>query len=71
MRKLLIFLRRKHSNLHIMSVAVAVVFVWRGLWGIMDLYLFPAHPLVSYALSIVLGLAILIVIDKAKLEDLE
>ena len=39
--------------------ATGVVLFWRGAWGLMDLYLHPTNPLVSYIISIVAGLAIL------------
>lgn len=45
--------------------AVGVVMVWRGIWGLMDIYLFPGNPTLSYALSIVIGLVILYIDDKA------
>jgi hypothetical protein len=45
--------------------AVGVVMVWRGIWGLMDIYLFPGQPTLSYGLSIVIGLVILYIDDKA------
>jgi len=40
-------------------IAFAIVLFWRGVWGLMDLYLFPSNHAVSYVISIVLGVAIL------------
>lgn len=41
-------------------IAVAVVLVWRGAWGLMDLYIFPDNALISYIVSLVAGLLILL-----------
>ena len=41
-------------------VATAVILVWRGLWGLADLYIFPNNELHSYIASILIGVAILI-----------
>lgn len=46
--------------LETLFVATGVVLFWRGTWGLMDLYLRPEDPLVSYILSLVIGLLILV-----------
>lgn len=51
--------KRKNSFLHILLIAMAVVLFWRGAWGLMDLYVFPDHELLSYVSSLVAGLGIL------------
>lgn len=40
-------------------IASGVVLFWRGAWGLMDLYIHPNNPLLSYLISIGLGLGIL------------
>jgi len=40
-------------------IAAAVVMFWRGMWGLMDLYLFPNSLPLSYVVSLILGFAIL------------
>ena len=40
-------------------VAFAIVAFWRGSWGLMDTYLFPRYEILSYIISILLGMAIL------------
>ena len=42
-------------------IAFAVIAVWRGFKGIMDLYLFPNNLLLSYSISTIVGLIILYV----------
>ena len=39
-------------------LALAVVSFWRGIWGIMDLYLLPKNPTASFAISIIIGIII-------------
>jgi len=39
--------------------AIGVVMVWRGVWFLLDLYLFPNQPTLSGLTSLVIGLAIL------------
>lgn len=52
-------LLKKNSLVHVILIAVAVVLFWRGTWGLMDLYVFPGNELLSYIVSLVLGLVIL------------
>ncbi|HDQ16854.1 MAG TPA: hypothetical protein ENN31_01900 [Candidatus Vogelbacteria bacterium] len=42
-------------------IAFSVIFVWRGLKGLMDIYLFPGNPVLSYSLSLLFGLLVLYV----------
>lgn len=38
---------------------IGLIAFWRGLWGLMDLYLFPENETISYFVSLSLGLLIL------------
>lgn len=49
----------KHPLYRVLSIAIAVVFFWRGVWGLMDLYIFPDNLTLSYIISLVIGLGIL------------
>ncbi|PIO08756.1 hypothetical protein COU59_00260 [Candidatus Pacearchaeota archaeon CG10_big_fil_rev_8_21_14_0_10_34_12] len=40
-------------------IAFAIVSFWRGTWGLMDLYLFPDNLIMSFSISIILGIFIL------------
>lgn len=40
-------------------IAFAIVLFWRGMWGLMDLYLYPHNHLLSYLISIAGGVIIL------------
>lgn len=40
-------------------IAFAIISFWRGAWGLMDLYLFPSHKILSFLASILVGIIIL------------
>ena len=40
-------------------IAFAIILFWRGIWGLMDLYLFPKNNMLSYIISIIIGIIIL------------
>lgn len=52
-------------NIPTLVTVAGIVMVWRGIWGLMDIYLFPGNPTLSYTLSILIGLVILYIDDKA------
>ena len=39
-------------------IAFAIVSFWRGVWGLMDLYLFPNNLTLSFSISVLIGIAI-------------
>lgn len=43
----------------IIIASIAIVGFWRGIWGLMDLYLFPKNTLISSLVSATIGLTIL------------
>lgn len=62
-------IRLKNKNFHSILVGAAIIMFWRGLWGLMDKYLFPENPVLSFLVSIFIGLMILLVLDLS-LEEL-
>tara|TARA_Y100000310_G_scaffold144893_3_gene144196 strand:- start:19799 stop:20011 length:213 start_codon:yes stop_codon:yes gene_type:complete len=40
-------------------IGVAVISFWRGIWGLMDEYLFPNNLEISYTISVLIGILIL------------
>jgi len=40
-------------------IAFAIVSFWRGVWGIMDIYLFPENLLLSFSVSILIGIVVI------------
>ncbi|MFH1832900.1 MAG: hypothetical protein ABH816_01895 [Candidatus Levyibacteriota bacterium] len=48
-----------HKLLMAVGIGISVVSFWRGTWGLMDLYLFPNNPTLSFSASFVVGFIIL------------
>jgi len=62
---------KKHTpNVHSIIVGTSIILFWRGIWGIMDLYVFPGNKLLSYLIPGVLGLLLLFLND-FKLKEIE
>lgn len=40
-------------------IAFAIISFWRGIWGLMDLYLFPHNQGISFLISLIIGILIL------------
>jgi uncharacterized membrane protein len=40
-------------------IAFGIIAFWRGVWGLMDYYLFPGHHIMSLWISLIIGVAIL------------
>jgi hypothetical protein len=58
-----IFRKTSLTDIFIIVVtSLAVVSFWRGVWGLMDIYLFPENPPLSLIISILSGLVILFAI---------
>jgi len=53
-------------NIEFFLIVVGIVLVWRGVWGLSDIYIFPEIPTLSFILSIVIGLVILVIHNKRK-----
>ena len=54
-------LKKHHQLLFSLIIMSGLVCLWRGMWGLLDLYFFAADPTTSFALSIVLGCAVIVV----------
>ena len=55
---------KRRSNLRLIFAGIAIIMFWRGLWGLMDLYLFPGNLTLSYSVSAVVGLMIIYFNDR-------
>lgn len=63
-------LRKSNRNWHTLIISIAVLLYIRGIFGLMDSYLFPENKMWSYVVSIVLGLLILF-LNNNRLEEIE
>ena len=46
----------------IIIASLAIVSFWRGVWGLMDIYLLPKNLTLSFVISIIIGTSILLAI---------
>ncbi|MCF7917644.1 hypothetical protein K9L27_01395 [Candidatus Gracilibacteria bacterium] len=46
-----------------MVIVIGIVGVWRGLWDLLDMYLFPKNRILSDLTSLILGLLLLYLPD--------
>jgi hypothetical protein len=61
-------MRHRHRyNMRAILTVAAIVLLWRGIWGLSDVYIFPHHPEMSYFLSIFFGVALLFLIKGRRL----
>lgn len=56
-------MKRLKQNIGIFVAVTGVVMIWRGMWQLMDMYLFPGQPLLSSITSVVIGITILLLDD--------
>lgn len=52
-----------HRSLYYLITGIGIIIFWRGIWGLLDVYLFPDNPALSYIISTIGGLLILFLND--------
>lgn len=53
-------LKKHHRLFFSLIVLSGVVCLWRGIWGLLDMYLLPLDPTLSYSISVFIGMAVII-----------
>jgi len=61
MLKNLVHLKKHHQLVFSLIIMSGMISLWRGIWGLLDLYLLPNNPEISYMLSLLLGLGLITV----------
>lgn len=61
----------KRKNLRVILDILGAVSVWWGIWGILDLFIFPGNQLSSYIVSVIFGFVILLLVNENGLDDLK
>ncbi|NDK09719.1 hypothetical protein GW846_02985 [Candidatus Gracilibacteria bacterium] len=51
------------NDLRIFLISVAIIMIWRGIWNLLDHFFLPQFWVLSSILSIVIGIAILVLND--------
>ncbi len=61
-------MKKSHQTVFAVVIAFAVISFWRGIWGLMDIYMFPDNLEYSYLSSMIIGLCILVATHMAAKE---
>lgn len=61
---------KRRPNLSMLIELLGAIAVWWGIWGILDLFVFPKNEVLSYLVSIILGFFILL-INGSGLDDIK
>lgn len=51
--------KKKRGIFYYLITYTGLIMLWRGIWGISDVYLFPGDYLLSHFASLLIGLAII------------
>lgn len=70
LENLKVFRENRNTNLNILIECIAIIMIWRGIWNLLDTYIFPNHPLISNLICIGIGILILLM-DDGKLWELQ
>lgn len=62
--------KQENPTANVIIVVVAIIAFWRGMWGLLDVVLFPNSPMLSYLSSILIG-ALVLYLDGFSLKDLK
>ena len=69
-RKINKFRKNHDSNFNILIECIAIIMIWRGVWDLLEIYVFPDSPLESNLLCVIVWIIILL-IDDWKLWELQ
>jgi uncharacterized membrane protein len=68
-KKFISKIKRKHPTLNTLIVIVAIIFIWRSIWSLADIFIFPEDKVFSNVFTLVLGFTLLF-FDDFKLDEL-
>ena len=63
-------LKKRYPTANVIIIIIAIIMLWRGVWGILDQFLFPGMPVLSNLLCLALGVLILY-LDGFSIENLK
>lgn len=56
-------LKSHHQVIFALIISVGLIALWRGIWGLMDIYFFPSNQPLSLFLSVFLGIVMLFLVN--------
>ncbi|NJD05282.1 MAG: hypothetical protein FIA97_02150 [Methylococcaceae bacterium] len=63
-------LKTVHPAVNALVVLLAIIMIWRGVWGLLDAYVFPGNPVLSNLVCLGMG-ALILYLDDFSLSDLK
>jgi hypothetical protein len=63
-------LKARYPLINVVIIISAIIMLWRGVWGLLDTYLFPGSPVFSYLVSVAVG-ALILYLDDFKMDYLK
>jgi len=63
-------LKSNYPTANVIVIILAIIMLWRGVWGLLDTYFFPGSPTFSHFTCIVLG-AVVLYLDNFRLDNLK
>ena len=63
-------IKMRYPNANAVVIILAIVMLWRGVWGLLDAFLFPGSPAFSYLICIGLG-GIILYLDDFRIDSLK
>jgi hypothetical protein len=61
--------KKVKKNLNIIIVCICIIMIWRAVWDMCDLFIFPDNQILSDIICFVIWIVVLL-IDDGKLEEL-
>lgn len=62
--------KKRPAPLSTILIAGAIIMFWRGVWGLMDIYLFPHDPTLSYGVSFLISVLLYIFVVRHHVKNL-
>ena len=60
----MVLLEEKKMKIENIFLIFDIISIWRGMWGLMDIYLFSENSLYSFWASIIIGVLVLLLFKK-------
>ena len=59
-----------HPTGNVLVIIFSIIMIWRGLWGLLDIYFFPGSPTFSHLACFLIG-AIVLYLDDFRIDNLK
>jgi len=71
LKKLFGQIAQNHNrNVYILIECIAIIMIWRWVWDLLEIYVFPNSPLISNLICVMIWIIVLL-LDDGKLWELE